>query len=303
VVVSAPDSTRIEARLAALDFLAVCDFFPSETARCADVVLPAAQWAEEDGTMTNFEGRVLLRRAAVPPPAEVRSDLEILAELARRLGLTDGFPSDPRTVFDELRRASAGGRADYAGITWERIVAEDGVFWPCPDETHPGTPRLFLDAFATPDGRARFRAVSDRATAEEPDDEYPLFLTTGRTLAHYQSGTQTMRVIELRMTEPDAFVELHPSLAREHAIEDTDWVWLRTRRGTARARARLTPDTRPDTLFMPFHWARAGRANLLTNPALDPASRMPEFKVCAVRIDRVETAGTGPDPQMNGEKT
>ncbi|HWH11008.1 MAG TPA: molybdopterin oxidoreductase family protein [Solirubrobacteraceae bacterium] len=303
VAVSAPDSSRIEARLAALDFLVVCDFFPSDTARRADVVLPAAQWAEEDGTMTNFEGRVLLRRAALPPPAEVRSDLAILAELARRLGLSDGFPADPRTVFDELRRASAGGRADYAGITWERIVAEDGVFWPCPDEAHPGTPRLFLDAFATPDGRARFHAVSDRASAEEPDDEYPLFLTTGRTLAHYQSGTQTMRVTELRMTEPDAFVELHPSLARSHAIEDADWIWLRTRRGSARARARLTKDARPDTLFMPFHWAGAGRANLLTNPALDPASRMPEFKVCAVRIDRVETAGTGPDPQMNGDKT
>lgn len=132
--------------------------------------------------------------------------------------------------------------------------------------------------------------ASDRAAAEEPDGEFPLYLTTGRTLPHYQSGTQTMRVDELRGCEPDAFVEMHPMLARQFAIEDTHLLWLRTRRGSACARARLTPDIRPDTLFMPFHWGGAGRANLLTNPALDPDSKMPEFKVCAARIDRVETA-------------
>jgi assimilatory nitrate reductase catalytic subunit len=301
--VSAPDARRVQARLAALDFLVVCDFFVSDTARLADVVLPSAQWAEEDGTMTNFEGRVVLRRAATPPPPEVRSDLEILSALAARLGRDDGFPDDPRPVFEELRRASAGGPADYAGITWERILDEDGVFWPCPDVAHPGTPRMFLDAFATPDGRAHFHPVGHRAAAEEPDDDYPLFLSTGRTLVHYQSGTQTLRVAELRRAEPDAYVELHPTLARKHSIDDADLVWLSTRRGSACARARLTPDTRPDTLFMPFHWGGAGRANLLTNAALDPASKMPEFKTCAVRIDRVEPAVTGPDPHMNGDTT
>jgi assimilatory nitrate reductase catalytic subunit len=289
-LVSAPDATVVEQGLRELDFLVVCDFFLSDTAACADVVLPVAQWAEEDGTMTNFEGRVVLRQAATPPPPEVRSDLAVLAGLALRLGCAEGFPSQPQVVFEELRRASAGGRADYAGITWERIAAEDGVFWPCPDEDHPGTPRLFHEAFATADGRARFHPVSHRAAGEEPDEEYPLFLTTGRTLLHYQSGTQTMRVDELQTSEPDAFVELHPVLARQFAIEDGDLLWLSTRRATACARARLTPDIRPDTLFMPFHWGGAGRANLLTNPALDPDSKMPEFKVCAVRIDRVETA-------------
>jgi assimilatory nitrate reductase catalytic subunit len=296
VVVSAPDSTRVQSRLADLDVLVVGDLFMSETARLADVVLPTTQWAEEDGTMTNFEGRVVLRSAALSPPPGVRSDLEILAGIAQRLGCGERFPSQPRAVFEELRRASAGGPADYAGITWERIIDEDGVFWPCPDERHPGTPRLFLEAFATPDGRARFHPVSHRASGEEPDDEFPLYLTTGRTLVHYQSGTQTRRVRQLHDAEPEAFVELHPMLARRMRIEERDLVSLRTRRGTAYARARLTPDIRPDTLFMPFHWGGEGGANLLTNPVLDPHSKMPEFKVCAVRIDGIEPDRGGTTP-------
>ncbi|MGH7879472.1 MAG: molybdopterin oxidoreductase family protein, partial [Candidatus Binataceae bacterium] len=162
LTVSAPNAGHIERRLAALDFLVVADFFLSETAQLADVVLPTTQWAEEEGTMTNLEGRVLLRRRALEPPAGVRSDLEILSALAARLGCLEGFPSQPRAVFDELRRASAGGAADYSGITYERIAAEDGVFWPCPTEDHAGTPRMFLDRFATPDGRARFHPVEYR---------------------------------------------------------------------------------------------------------------------------------------------
>ncbi|MBA3745992.1 MAG: molybdopterin oxidoreductase family protein [Solirubrobacterales bacterium] len=293
LVVSTPDSGRVQRRLADLDLLVVSDVFPSETACIADVVLPAMQWAEEDGTMTNVEGRVVLRRAAIAAPVGVRSDLEILEGIAERLGCGERFPSQPRVVFDELRRASAGGKADYAGISWERIAAEDGVFWPCPDDDHPGTPRMFLDAFATPDGRARFHAVSHRAAAEEPDEEFPLYLTTGRTLVHYQSGTQTRRVPQLHDAQPQSFVELHPVLAHRLSIAEDDLVQLRTRRGSAVARARMTPDIRPDTLFMPFHWGGAGSANLLTNPALDPLSRMPEFKVCAVRIDGAESEPRG----------
>jgi assimilatory nitrate reductase catalytic subunit len=293
IAVSAPDSARVDQRLADLDFLVVGDIFASETALLADVVLPVTQWAEEDGTMTNFEGRVVLRRRALDAPENVRSDLEILEGIAQRLGCGERFGSRPQAIFDELRRASAGGRADYAGITYERIAAEDGVFWPCPHEGHPGTPRLFEDAFATDDGRARFHAVSHRAAAEEPDDEFPLFLTTGRTLVHYQSGTQTRRVAQLRDREPDAYVEMHPVLARRMRIEEHDLVEFATRRGSASARARLTPDIRPDTLFMAFHWGGAGRAKLLTNPALDPSSKMPEFKVCAVRIDAVQAEPRG----------
>ncbi|MEU9349754.1 molybdopterin oxidoreductase family protein [Streptomyces griseoloalbus] len=335
-VVSAPRAAHIEERIRSLDFLAVCDVVLSETAALADVVLPVTQWAEETGTTTNLEGRVLLRRRAVTPPEGVRSDLEVMHELAARLGgerggLEKGFPVDPEEVFEELRRASAGGPADYSGITYRRLAEENGVFWPCPAPTagpaaeagtgplraagvedagdaapetlpgapvrteesrtgtgvHPGTPRLFLDRFATEDGRARFAPVSHRAIAEEPDDEYPVLLTTGRVVAQYQSGAQTRRVDELNAAAPGPFVELHPRLAERIGVAEGDPVAVVSRRGRAVAPGRITTAIRPDTVFMPFHWAGEGRANTLTNPALDPTSRMPEFKACAVRLEAV----------------
>ncbi|MEU9629659.1 molybdopterin oxidoreductase family protein [Streptomyces luteogriseus] len=306
-VVSAPRAAHIEERIRSLDFLAVCDVVLSETAALADVVLPVTQWAEETGTTTNLEGRVLLRRRAVTPPDGIRSDLEVLHELAARLGVEKGFPTDPEEVFEELRQASAGGAADYSGITYRRLAEEDGVFWPCPaaveaagagedappggeaPAVHPGTPRLFLDRFATPDGRARFVPVSHRAIAEEPDDEYPVLLTTGRVVAQYQSGAQTRRVAELNAAAPGPFVELHPRLAARLGAAEGDPVAVVSRRGRAVAPARITDAIRPDTVFMPFHWPGEGRANTLTNPALDPTSRMPEFKACAVRLETVET--------------
>ncbi|WP_327595128.1 molybdopterin oxidoreductase family protein [Streptomyces chartreusis] len=323
-VVSAPRAAHIEERIKSLDFLAVCDVVLSETAELADVVLPVTQWAEETGTTTNLEGRVLLRRRAVTPPEGVRSDLEIMHELAARLGgeraLEKGFPTDAEEVFEELRRASAGGPADYSGITYRRLAEENGVFWPCPAATgaaddagdsedasldagpddpaqdhdadaapHPGTPRLFLDRFATPDGRARFAPVSHRAAAEEPDDEYPVLLTTGRVVAQYQSGAQTRRVDELNTAAPGPFVELHPRLAARLGAADGDPLAVISRRGRAVAPARITTAIRPDTVFMPFHWPGEGRANTLTNPALDPTSRMPEFKTCAVRVEPAES--------------
>ncbi|CAM5483300.1 MULTISPECIES: molybdopterin oxidoreductase family protein [Streptomyces] len=358
-VVSAPRAAHIERRLRSLDFLAVADVVLSETAELADVVLPVTQWAEETGTTTSLEGRVLLRRRAVAPPPGVRSDLYVLHELAGRLGVEKGFPADPEEVFEELRRASAGGPADYSGITYRRLAEENGVFWPCPEgsgETggtgvadgedavpdtlpdgpgphpgtladtrpahrtaaagvtaagaplgaptgdvrslpgapvtaagpagvHPGTPRLFLGRFATPDGRARFVPVVHRATAEEPDAEYPLLLTTGRVVSQYQSGAQTRRVAELNAAAPGPFVELHPRLAARLGAADGDPVAVVSRRGRAVAPARITAAIRPDTVFMPFHWPGEGRANTLTNPALDPTSRMPEFKSCAVRVE------------------
>jgi assimilatory nitrate reductase catalytic subunit len=320
-VVSAPRAAHIEERIRSLDFLAVCDVVLSETAELADVVLPVTQWAEETGTTTNLEGRVLLRRQAINPPEGVRSDLEVMHELAARLGVEKGFPTDPEEVFEELRRASAGGPADYSGITYRRLVEENGVFWPCPaagdaggdsedasldvaagsDDpardgdlatgVHPGTPRLFLDRFATPDGRARFVPVSHRAVAEEPDDEYPVLLTTGRVVAQYQSGAQTRRVDELNAAAPGPFVELHPRLAARLGAAEGDPVAVVSRRGRAVAPARITHAIRPDTVFMPFHWPGEGRANTLTNPALDPTSRMPEFKACAVRLEAVPAAG------------
>lgn len=288
LAVSAPRARHIEKRLDALDFLAVSDFFLSETAERADVVLPSAQWAEEEGTMTNLEGRVLYRRLALAPPPGVRTDLQIVSELARQLGCASSFPAEPGTIFSELRRASAGGAADYSGITYDRIERENGVFWPCPSEDHPGTPRLFLDRFATPDGRARFHAVEYRGACEQPDREFPLYLTTGRVMAQYQSGTQTRRVPKLMALAPRAFVEIHPAMASAYRISNGDQVRLTTRRGSATMAAQLTSTIRLDTLFVPFHFAGEERANLLTNPALDPVSRMPEFKVCAVRIEKEE---------------
>ncbi|MFH8620779.1 molybdopterin oxidoreductase family protein [Streptomyces vietnamensis] len=290
-VVSAPRAAHVEGRLRSLDFLAVADVVLSETAELADVVLPVTQWAEETGTMTNLEGRVLLRRRALTAPAGVRSDLEVLHGLAGLLGREKGFPTDPEEVFDELRRASAGGPADYAGISYRRIEEEQGVFWPCPGPEHAGTPRLFLDRFATADGRARFVPVVHRAAAEETDAEYPVVLTTGRVVSQYQSGAQTRRVDELNAAAPGPFVELHPRLAERLGVTEGEELAVVSRRGRAVAPARITASIRPDTVFMPFHWYGEGRANTLVNPALDPVSRMPEFKVCAVRLERVPTAG------------
>ena len=287
IVVSAPDVNRVRSRLAALDLLVVSDIFCSETAELADVVLPTAQWAEEEGTMTNLEGRVIRRKRALPPPAGVLDDLQVLKALADRLGRGAYFSDNPAEVFDELRRASAGGIADYAGITWERIEAEDGVFWPCPHEDHPGTPRLFADGFPTVDRRASFLRVDYTAPAETPDAAYPYVLTTGRLMAQYQSGTQTRRVPQSAQSSAQPEAQLHPDLARAIGVENADIVQLSTRRGSATFRARISDDIRPDTVFVPFHWGGASAANALTNPVLDRHSRMPAFKACAVNLVRL----------------
>jgi assimilatory nitrate reductase catalytic subunit len=287
LAVSAPDALQVERRLASLDTLVVCDFFLSETAALADIVLPAAQWAEQSGTMTNLEGRVIRRRKAVDPPGSARADFDILLALAEALGRRAGFHGmTPESAFDELRRASTGGLADYAGISYERGVASDGLFWPCPTAGHPGTPRLFANGFPTPSGRARFHATPHAAIADGRDREFPLLLTTGRVLAQYQSGTQTRRVDALREIAAEPVAEIHPSTAARAGVGDAMPVTLITRRGTATFKARLTRAIREDTVFVPFHWGGALAINRLTSAALDPVSRMPEFKVCAVRIER-----------------
>ncbi|MAY98504.1 MAG: nitrite reductase [Nocardioides sp.] len=279
IVVSAPRATHVQERLESLDLLVVCDLVMSETAALADVVLPVTQWAEETGTMTNLEGRVILRQQARPVPDGVRSDLDVIAGLAERLGSPIAFSTDPEEVFAELGRASSGGKADYAGITYDRIRDEQGVFWPCPTPDHPGTPRLFADSFATPDGRARFHAVEHRGPAEVVDADFPVHLTTGRVLAQYQSGAQTRRIGDL--PDDGAFAEMHPLLANRLGVADGMPVTVTTRRGEMRIPARVTTTIRPDTVFVPFHWLGVNR---LGNDALDPASRMPEFKVCAARV-------------------
>ncbi|MBQ1092984.1 molybdopterin oxidoreductase family protein [Streptomyces sp. B93] len=302
-VVSAPASARVARRLADLDLLVVADFVPSETARLADVVLPVLQWAEEEGTLTNLEGRVLRRRRAVPPPPEARSDLTVLRELAVRLGEpADRYPDEPRLVFEELRRVSRGGKADYSGITYARLDAGEALYWPCPqspedpgDPAHPGTPRMFLDGFAHPDGRARFQEVDHREPADTLDDDFPLWATTGRLLAHYQSGSQTRRVPELVRAAPEPIVEIHPDTAARAGVEEGGLAWVRSARGRVTARVRLVPTLRTDTVFLPFHYPGDGRANLVTGTALDPRSRMPEFKVSAVRVEPAGPGAAGED--------
>jgi assimilatory nitrate reductase catalytic subunit len=290
-VVSAPDALRVERQLSALDTLVVCDFFLSETAALADVVLPAAQWAEQDGTMTNLEGRVVRRRSAVLPPGQARTDLDILVGLADALGSPFGFRGmTPEATFEELRRASSGGVADYAGISYARLDATDGVHWPCPRVDHSGSPRLFELTFPTPDGRARFHATPHSDVADARDSRFPLLLTTGRVMAQYQSGTQTRRVHALNDAVAEPVATLHPLAAEQAGVAPGDMVRLVTRRGEAVFTARVSRDIREDTVFVPFHWGGPLAINRLTNAALDPVSRMPEFKVCAVRVERAAEA-------------
>ncbi|GAB3721432.1 molybdopterin oxidoreductase family protein [Amycolatopsis oliviviridis] len=289
LVVSAPRAGNIQEKVSSLDFLVVSDLVLSETAAMADVVLPVTQWAEEDGTMTNLEGRILLRRKAIDPPSGAKTDLCVLSELARRFGQPDGrFPADAETVFTELRRASKGGVADYSGITYDRLRDGEALYWPVPAESHPGTPRIFLDRFAHADGRARFIPVDHVGPDEPPDAEFPLQATTGRVLQHYQSGAQTRLVKELNDVVAEAFVEVHPDTATRAGLAEGDLAVVRSRRGETLARVRCVSSLRPDLVFLPFHFPGEGRANLLTNPALDPTSRMPEFKVCAVALAPAE---------------
>jgi len=290
LLVSAPRLASVRERLASLDLLVVADVVPSETALLADVVFPVTQWAEEEGTMTSLEGRVIRRRAAIAPPGDVRSDLAVFAGLAERLGGV-AFSTDPAEVFEELRLASKGGKADYSGITWDRIDAGEALFWPVPAEGHPGTPRLFADGFGTPDGRAHVVPVDHRPVADDLNAAAPIYLVTGRVLQHYQSGAQTRRVAELAEAEPEAFAEIHPRVAAQLGVSDGRPIRLRTARGSMVLPARVTADVRPDTVFVPFHYGGAGAVNELTNDALDPVSRMPEFKACAVEVTAVLLAG------------
>jgi len=287
VVVSAPDADSVRQGLQGLDFLVVCDFFFSETAALADVVLPVTQWAEEEGTMTSLEGRVLRRRRAIDPPAGVRSELWIFQELARRLGAPGVYSADPGKVFDELCRASAGGIADYSGLDYALLDAGEPAYWPYPVGS-TGTPRLFLDRFAHDDGRARIVAVTARAVAAPAQTQGALTLITGRLLEHYQSGAQTRRVPELTAAQPEARMQVHPATAAGLGVVDGAWVELANERGIVRCRAQLSADIRPDTVFLPFHFPADQRANLLTAAATDPVSGMPEFKRTAVRVRAIE---------------
>ncbi|HZZ84706.1 MAG TPA: molybdopterin-dependent oxidoreductase [Anaeromyxobacteraceae bacterium] len=285
-MVSLPDQRFIGEALERLEHFTAIDFFLSETARYADVVLPGSLMEEDEGTTTNVEGRVIHHQRAVRPPAGAREDWRIICDLAGRLGAGDKFAYDsPKAIFDELRVASRGGTADYYGITWERIDREQGVFWPCPELDHPGTPRLYEGArFAHPDGRAHLQPVEWRPAAEETDEEYPIVLTTGRVVSQYLSGTQTRRIGSLVDQYPQPLCELHPRLAARLGVADGDYVQVESRRGSVVVRALVTTTIRPDTVFVPYHWPLTRAANNLTVRAIDPVSNIPEFKICAVRV-------------------
>ena len=287
--VSLPDTNFTAAALDKLEFYAVIEFFLSETAQHADVVLPGSLHEEDEGTSTTVEGRVVKINAAIKPPGEARLDWKILVDLAHRLGRGQYFPyGSTEEIFTELRRASHGGTADYGGITWQRVVDEQGVFWPCPTEGHPGTERLYEGGrFYTPNGRAKFHPVRFRPPAEVVDDAYPIWLTTGRVVSQYLSGTQTRRIGPLVEQYPEPLCEMHPQLAARIGVADGDLVCVRSRRGEITLPAAVVATIRPDTVFIPYHWPGRQSANQLTQRALDPVSKIPEYKVSAVAIERV----------------
>lgn len=291
VAVSAPDANAVIAGLRSLDFLVVCDFFLSETAAEADLILPVTQWAEEEGTLTNLEGRVLRRRRAIAPPPGVRSELWIMTRLAEALDAPSMFSEDPETVFEELRLASSGGLADYSGIDYAMLDRGEAAYWPYPAGS-TGTPRLFLDSFSHADGRAVFTPVTPRRRAASasagPADATgragsfqvgaPMTLITGRLMEHYQSGAQTRRVPALAAAQPEARLQIHPAAAAAQGIADGDVVSITNGRGEVSCRAELSTEIRPETVFLPFHFPELGSANRLTEAATDPISGMPEFK-------------------------
>lgn len=289
LMVSLPDNAVVKRALERCDPLVVIDFFMSETAELADVVLPGTVWCEDEGTTTNLEGRVVKINKAADPPGEARADWRILGDLASRLGRGALFPyHGTREIFDELRAATRGGVSDYYGITWERIDAENGVFWPCPSEDHPGTPRLFTERFGHPDGRARMTPVTFRPPAEVPNDAYPFRLTTGRVVYHYLSGTQTRRIGFLNAQAPEPWVEIHSDAAARLGIADGERVRVRTARGAMTLRAVVAATIRPDTIFIPFHYGHAEAVNQLTNAAVEPTVKIPEYKACAAAVEKLD---------------
>ncbi len=297
--VSLPDANFTREALEKLEFFGVIDFFLSETAMHADVVLAGSLQEEEEGVTANTEGRVIHIQKAVDPPPNARADSEIICDLARRLGQGERFAfREPREIFEELRRASQGGVADYYGITYEKIDRQMGVFWPCPDLQHPGTPRLFEGGrFFHADGRARFMKLAWRESGDPVDISYPIYLTTGRVVSQYLSGTQTRRIGALLDQYPQPKVEIHPRLAEQRGIKNGDWVRVTTRRSDLTLQASVVRTIRPDTVFIPYHWPRERSANRLTHRTLDPRSKIPEFKVSACRIEKADA----PPPAGNGD--
>jgi assimilatory nitrate reductase catalytic subunit len=309
--VSLPDNSFVARCLDKLEFYTSIDFFLNDTARHADIVLPGSLQEEDEGTVTQVEGRIIKINRAVPPPGEAREDWRIIQDIAQALGRPKGFTFEsPREIFEELRVASKGGVSDYSGVTYEKVERQMGVFWPCrstdartgePTPDDPGTERLFEPGSYNPvakgagpfyfsDGRARFNVADYRTPVDDASEEYPLFLTTGRVVSQFLSGTQTRRIGPLVRQYPEPRIELHPRLAAKLGIANGDWATAETRRGDITLRAMVVTTIRPDTIFIPYHWAGKKSANQLTVAAQDPISKIPQYKVCGCRLRKADGA-------------
>lgn len=277
-MVSDPDLKHVKEGLSNLEFLVVQDIFLTETAQLADVVLPAASFAEKDGTYTTTDRRVQLARKAVDPPGEAKADWEIISELAKRMGSNEFNYSSPSDIMDEISRYTP----IYGGISYERLK-EKGLHWPCHSKDHPGTPILHKEKFSR--GKGKFWAIEFKEPAELPDSEYPFILTTGRVIFHYHTGTMTRKVEILNSEVPTGFVEINPKDAKKMALFDNSTVVVTTRRGSIQIPVKITERVKEGVAFIPFHFAECA-ANELTNPVLDPVAKIPELKVCACKIER-----------------
>jgi len=276
-LVSDPDLAHAKAGFDNLDFIVVQDMFLTETAKVADVVLPARCFAEKDGTFSNTERKVQRVREAVTPPGEAKYDWEITCEIATRMGYAMSYKNSEE-IMQEITQVTPS----YGGISYERIEKE-GLHWPCPNADHPGTPILHIGQF--PRGRGQFHAIDYIAPNELPDDDYPLALTTGRLLYHYHTGTMTRKSEGLNERAPENFIEISAVDASNLGISNGDMTKVSSRRGQVKASVVVSPKMSVGTVFMPFHFAE-NAANNLTNPALDPVSKIPEFKVCAIKVEK-----------------
>jgi predicted molibdopterin-dependent oxidoreductase YjgC len=283
-IISDPDVAHAEEWFRGLEFLAVQDLFLTETARYADVVLPGGSFAEKDGTYVNTERRIQLARKAVEPPGRARADIDILLDLSRRLELPTPFASAAE-VMDEIARVTPSWR----GVSYARLTDVAGLQYPVPDSSHPGTDFLFEHSFPTDDGIAQMVAVEFLPPAELPDASFPFMLNTGRQMYHWHTGTMTRRSHALDAREPTPTVELSPADAAELGVRDGDAVVVRSRRGQVRISVRISDRVARRQVFIPMHYREAA-ANLLTNPALDPYAGIPEYKVCAVQVERAPAA-------------
>ncbi len=281
-MVSDPDLNHVEEALKNTEFLVVQDIFLTETARLADVVLPAASFAEKDGTFSNTERRVQLVRKAIEPVGSSKADWVILMELLNKMGIETTY-KNPSEIMKEI----ASLTPSYGGITYERLEELGSLQWPCPTFDHPGTPYLHKANVAR--GKGLFKAIEYKPSNELPDVEYPFVLTTGRVLYHYHTRTMTGKVAGLNKLSPESYIEINPVTAQDLGVVDGSKVTVSSRRGDITTVAKITKTIKKGVAFMPFHFAE-GAANVLTNPALDPISKIPEYKVCAVNIspfDRV----------------